>query len=141
MRQLLGFGSIRRRFAFSTGLAALFMSVVVSGASAAPRPLTFYLLVGDSCVQGEAKSNAFLKVIVHDPAGHVALREATTADSTGQWFACMYPGVISPGYTIDAKVFSTGQTRHFVVPELTLNVNRGTDVVSRQGHGRQPSGN
>ena len=119
-----------RRVTLATVLGTLLCGLLATGVSAAPRPLTFDISIGDYCVYGQAKSNAFLRVIVTDPAGSIVGRDATTADSSGAWYFCIYQGSFAPGYTINAKVFSTGQVRNFVVPKLTLAVNRGTDVVS-----------
>jgi hypothetical protein len=119
-------------------LAALMAGSLVSGVSAAPRPITFEVFIGDYCVFGRAKNNSFLKVIVRDAQGRQKGREAVEADPQGFWESCTFLGTrpISPGDKISVEVFDTGQTRTFTVPLLTARVDRGTNVVS----GKAPSG-
>lgn len=118
-------------------LASLMTGTLVAGASAAPRPITFEVFIGDVCVFGRAENNSFLKVIIRDSAGRQKGREAVEADGAGNWQSCTFNGAfpILPGDQINVEVFDTGQTRTFTVPTLT-KIDRGTNVVA----GRAPAG-
>src|SRR4051812_1768869 len=116
----------------------LMLAVVISSATfAAPRPITFEIFIGDSCVFGRAANNSFLKVVIHDRAGSLKGRGAVEADGQGYWQACMPQGVaVLTGDKISGRVFDTTQSRNFTVPLLTGKVDRGTNVVS----GKAPAG-
>jgi hypothetical protein len=123
--------SVLRRL-FTPAAAAVLVSLfATSAASAAARPVTFDVFIGDSCVFGRARNDSFLKVVIRDRSGNQKGRGAVEADSQGYWQACMSPGVtVLPGDTINARVFDTTQSRTFTVPLLTGKVDRGTNVVS-----------
>jgi hypothetical protein len=116
--------------------AALLLTAWAPGALAAPRPLSVNLSIGDSCVTGLARKNSFVKVVVRDPSGFVKLRQAADTGSYGEWQACGFSYPIVTGDTIKATVFETGQSRSFVVPKLTIDTDRVSEVVS----GKAPAG-
>ena len=131
------------RAAFKPVMAAFVLGGLLAGsfagaASAAPRPITFEIFIGDSCVSGRAKSNSFLKVLITDRSGIQKGRGAVETDPDGYWSACMQQGVrpMAPGDKVAVSDFETGQKRTFTVPTLTGRVDRGTNVVS----GKAPSG-
>jgi len=118
-------------------LATLLVGLLATAASAAPRPISFQVFIGDSCVFGRAKNDSFLKVIIRDSAGNQKGREAVEADAQGYWQSCIFFGdAIRPGDKIDVEVFDTGQKRSLTVPLITGKVDRGTNVVS----GKAPAG-
>lgn len=119
-------------------LTGILTTSLVGAASAAPRPITFEIFIGDSCVYGRAKSNSFLKVIITDRSGVQKGRGAVETDPQGYWSACMQPGVrpMAPGDKVAVTDFETGQKRSLKVPTLTGQTNRGTNVVS----GKAPAG-
>src|SRR5688500_2619198 len=124
-------------------MAAFMLSGLMAGslagvAAAAQQPITFEIYIGDSCVQGKAKANSFLKVIITDRSGVQKGRGAVETDPDGNWSACMQPGVrpMAPGDKVAVSDFETGQKRSFNVPTLTGLANRGTNVVS----GKAPAG-
>ena len=129
------------------GLKPVVAAVVLGGllggslagvVAAAPRPITFELFIGDSCVYGHARSNSFLKVIITDKSGIQKGRGAVETDPEGYWSACMQQGVrpLAPGDSIKVTDFESGQKRSFKVPTLTAKVDRGANVVS----GKAPTG-
>ena len=128
---------MRRVIATSLVLASLAVGLFAGAASAAPRPISFEVFIGDSCVFGRAKDNSFLKVIIRDSRGVQKGREAVEADPDGFWQSCtFFFQPIRPGDTIKVTVFGTGQTRTLTVPVLTGKVDRGSNVVS----GKAPLG-
>jgi hypothetical protein len=131
-------GAMRRPFLGGLVLAAILVGTLAGTAAAAPRPITFEIFIGDSCVYGRAKSNSFLKVIITDRSGAQKGRGAVETDPDGYWSACMQPGVrpMAPGDKVAVSDFETGQKRAFTVPTLTGKVDRGTNVVS----GKAPAG-
>ena len=131
-------GAIRRPLAGGLVLATLLVGSLATTAAAAPRPITFEIFIGDSCVSGRAKSNSFLKVIITDRSGIQKGRGAVETDTDGYWSACMQQGVrpMAPGDKVAVTDFETGQKRAFTVPTLTGKVDRGTNVVS----GKAPTG-
>jgi hypothetical protein len=132
------FRAALRRVAVAGLLGSLLVGTLVGAASAAPRPITFEIFIGDSCVSGRAKSNSFLKVIITDRSGIMKGRGAVETDPDGYWSACMQEGVrpMAPGDKVAVTDFETGQKRSFTVPTLTGKVDRGTNVVS----GKAPTG-
>jgi hypothetical protein len=128
-------GWLRRLMAGGVA-AALLLTVWAPGAMAAPRPLTVDVLLGDSCVSGEARKNAFVKVVVRDPAGNMKMREAVDTGPYGEWGVCGYSGTITAGDKINVLVVETGQTRKLTVPKMTIDANRVSEVVS----GKAPAG-
>jgi hypothetical protein len=126
-----------RRAAIGGVLASMLTAVAASTVSAAPPPLTIQVLVGDFCVQGTARPNATIKVVIRDADGSVKGRDASLVDEDGRWSACadFFADILQPGDSIKAKVFETGQARTFKIPRFTIDVNRVTDVVS----GRAPA--
>jgi hypothetical protein len=119
-------------------MGTILLGTAATAASAAPRPITFDVFIGDFCFGGRAKNNSFLKVIIHDKDGVQKGREAVEADPAGFWQTCTFlsAGPMAPGDKIDVEVFDTGQKRTFTVPLLTGRVDRGTNVVS----GKAPAG-
>ncbi len=125
-----------RRLTVGAVAIGLLLTVWAPGALAAPRPLSVNVIMGDSCVSGEARKNAFVKVVVRDPAGSIKLRQAVDTGPSGEWSACGYSDTIRAGDKINVLVFETGQSRKFTVPKLTIDANRVSEVVS----GKAPAG-
>ena len=126
------------RAAAALTIGAVSVVSLATPALAGPRPLTLDVGVGDYCVSGQAKSNAFVKVVIRDSIGNTKGRSAATVDPYGAWQACVdyYADPIEAGDTINLLVFTTGQKLSYTVPRITLDVNRVTDVVS----GKAPAG-
>jgi hypothetical protein len=131
------------RAAFKPVAAALVLGGILAGsfagaASAAQRPITLEIFIGDSCVYGKGKPSSFFKVIITDRSGVEKGRGAVESDPDGNWSACMQQGVrpMAPGDKIAVTDFETGQKRSLTVPTLTGRVDRGTNVVS----GKAPTG-
>jgi hypothetical protein len=131
-------GAIRRPILGSLVLATLLVGSIATSAAAAPRPITFEIFIGDSCVYGRARSNSFLKVIITDRSGVQKGRGAVESDPDGYWSACMQQGVrpMAPGDRVAVSDFETGQKRALTVPTLTGKVDRGSNIVS----GKAPAG-
>lgn len=119
--------------AAATVLAVLLSSVIAGTASAAPRPLSFDVVIGEFCIAGRAKNNSFIKIVQRDSSGNLKGRGVAEADAHGDWYFCGAEGVVEPGDKFNGLVFDTGQKRSFTVPRLTIKVNRATDVVSGKG--------
>ena len=132
------FRAARKPVAVAAILASLLVVTLTGVAAAAPRPITFELFIGDSCVYGYAKSNSFLKVIITDKSGNQKGRGAVETGPDGYWEACMQPGIrpLSPGDSIRVTDFETGQKRSITVPTLTAKVDRGTNQI----FGKAPTG-
>jgi hypothetical protein len=127
-----------RRLVAATATGLLLALFATSTVSAAPRPITFDVFIGDYCVSGRAANNSFLKLVIKDKSGTIKGRGAVEADGQGYWQACLGPanGGILPGDSINARVFDTTNSRTFTVPLLTGKIDRGTNVAS----GKAPSG-
>ena len=115
-------------------VALLLVGTLASGASAAPRPIELDLFLGSDCVFGSAKPDSVVKVVIRDSDGVQRAKRATVSDDGGFWAACG-TNLVTPGDEIKVAVFETGQTKIVTVPLLTVNANRGTNVVS----GKAPS--
>jgi hypothetical protein len=126
-----------RRWAVRLPVALVVGSLLATGwassVSAATRPLTVTASIGSQCIDGRAKSNAFLRVIVRDSTGSIKGRSAETADASGYWEFCTYSQPILSGDRVNVLVFSTGQKRVFTIPRLSLTVDRVSDIVSGRG--------
>ena len=125
-----------RRLTAGAVASGLLLTVWAPGAAAAPRPLSVDVNIGDSCVSGEAKKNAFVKVVVRDAAGNIKLREVADTGPYGEWGVCGYADTIRTGDKVKVVVFETGQSRKFTVPQLTIDANRVSEIVS----GKAPAG-
>jgi hypothetical protein len=129
---------VSRRIVAATATGLLLALFASSAVSAAPRPITFDVFIGDYCVSGRAPNNSFLKLVIRDKQGNLKGRGSVDADPQGYWQACLGPenGGILPGDSINARVFDSSNSRTFTVPLLTGKIDRGTNVVS----GRAPAG-
>ncbi len=122
------------RIVAATAVAVLLVGSLAAGASAAPRPIELDLFLGSDCVFGNAKPDSVIKVVIRDSDGVERAKRATVSDDGGFWAACG-TNLVTPGDSIKVAVFETGQTKTVTVPLLTVNANRGTNVVS----GKAPS--
>jgi hypothetical protein len=130
-------GARRQRLAVAMVAGGLLAGTLATGVSAAPRPLTMQVVIGDYCVYGGAKPNTTVKVVIRDSSGDVKGRQVVIVDPYGGWYGCTdYGDVITGGDRIKVADFETGQTRKFTVPRITIDANRVTDVVS----GKAPAG-
>ncbi len=123
------------------GLAAIVAALVLvalipSQAAAATRPITFDLVLGYSCFWGRASDNATVNYTLRDSSGVLVIGGQTTSDESGYWSAdCPTDGrSIRPGDRLRAA--DGNSVRKFVIPELTLILNRVTNVI----RGRAPAG-
>jgi hypothetical protein len=117
-------------------LAALVLAALLPAtAAAATRPITFELNLGGSCISGRVSDRATLKVIWRSSAGVVKVKETIRAGSMGYWEACSSPSrLLKSGDQIKVTVGTT--VRKFVVPKLSLNLDRVNDVFN----GKAPAG-
>jgi hypothetical protein len=129
------------RAAFAaTALAGLLLALVPAATLAATRPITFQLYMATSCIGGRASDNATLKVVWRNAAGIIKLKDTYFANSSGYWEACaMNPNTFEPrllkiGDRLKVTVGTTSRT--FVVPTLTLNLDRVNNVFK----GKAPAG-
>jgi hypothetical protein len=129
------------RTARAVGVLALAGATFVSLAApvaAAPRPLQATVGVGGGCIDGQAKPNTFVKVVVRDVNGVQKDREAVTVDAQGAWQSCIdfLAEPLGAGDKVSLFDFETHQALKFTIPRVTMTVNRVSDVVS----GTAPAG-
>lgn len=115
----------------AVGAAALLPTI----ASAAARPLTFNLSIGDECLYGRAANNAKVSLVWRDQDGVSKGKKTIKAEPDGYWQECFsYDGRVAPGDTVKGTVKTTSRT--LTVPKLTIAANRVADTV----HGKGPAG-
>lgn len=125
-----------RTFTSALALGALLVGIVAAPASAAVPPTTFDITIGDSCVWGTAKPNAFLRVTVRNSAGALQGKGYSQVFEDGFWQFCEFYGVIRPGFKIRAVLFNetgTLRTTNVTVPSLSLRLDRATDEAAGSG--------
>ncbi|CAN5191080.1 hypothetical protein BH24CHL7_BH24CHL7_17230 [soil metagenome] len=126
----------RRLALVATVIAGSLLALMPVAASAATRPITFDLYMDSNCINGRLSDDAAFKVVWRDGAGVLKLKEvAHMAGSSGYWSACADPvRLLAVGDRI--KVTVGAIVRTFVIPKLTLNVDRAANVFK----GKAPSG-
>ena len=121
--------------------AALVAAVVIAAAlpaaaAAATVPITFDLQIGFYCVEGTSTPGSTVEMTWKDSDGNRKARRSLTATSGGQWQHCNAHGnVVEIGDSIRVNDGTT--SRLFVVPELTITINRVTDVIKGRGPANQ----
>jgi hypothetical protein len=130
------FSGWTRRLAIGAVLAALLTALTATGINAATPPITFDVGIGDGCFFGTAKPNSYMRIAVRNARGVLQGRANTEVYDDGYWEFCDFYGVIRPGYEISARNFNengTLRTSAMVVRDLSIRVDRITDVVSGRG--------
>lgn len=120
-------------------VAALMLAALIPAtAAAASRPITFEGTVDNSCLNGRASDNSSLTLVWRNASGALKEKVTLATDDFGYWSHCVYgrtpPVVLQRGDQLKAVVGSTA--RRFVIPNLTLNVDRANDVF----RGKAPAG-
>jgi hypothetical protein len=119
-------------------VAALMLVALTAGsASAATRPITFNLFLGQDCVAGRASDNRMLDLVWRSAAGNLKAKATVPTSGDGYWSWCPPSGstkVLRVGDRIKATVGST--VRRLTIPTLTLNVDRAQDLF----RGKAPAG-
>ncbi len=126
----------RRLALIAIVIAGSLLVLMPAAATAATRPITFDLFMDGTCINGRLSDNSPFKVVWRDAAGVLKYKEADhMAGPTGHWESCASPRrVLAVGDRIKVTVGTT--VRVFVVPKLTLNADRATDVFK----GKAPAG-
>ncbi|HUR16538.1 MAG TPA: hypothetical protein VMZ33_04590 [Candidatus Limnocylindrales bacterium] len=110
-------------------LAALVVGAIVPGVvAAATRPVKFDVVMGYSCISGRASDGATVELVWRQTDGTRKARASVPASASGgYWSYCSNDGdVVAIG---DSFFAHDGASSHaFVVPELTLVINRVDDV-------------
>src|SRR4051794_30429945 len=130
-------GRIARLAAASVG-AALMVGALAAPVLGAQRPLTMDVLIGDFCVQGTAKPDTVIKIMIKDSAGNSKGHEAFMSEDDGFWSGCVdfFSDGFTTGDSIRVTDYDTDQHLNYTIPRMTMSVNRVTDVVS----GKAPAG-
>ena len=128
---------MRRSFGWPIGrvipvvlATALASSAMVGAPAAAVVPVvTFGLSIGSCTVSGEAPPNLAMRLVHQDSSGHRLGRADVQVESDGDWsIACLPGGAIKSGHRLVAKDGAM-TLRTLVVPPLSINIDRATDVL------------
>jgi hypothetical protein len=132
LRRVVATSRTRRLGLCGLATAALLAVIMPATTLAATRPTRFDLTMRTNCIGGDASDNASVHLVWKSAAGTTKLNTTVTAASYGRWDACAAASkVLKPTDTIKATVGST--TRKFVVPNLTIVVDRAHDVLRGKG--------
>ena len=119
---------IRTRFVAAMA-SAVVGSALLSAPVAAVTPITFNIYVTGTCQNGTGQASTNFTVRLLAPNGDQVGRVTTTSNSSGYWYAC-FPSPAAPGDKVRAT--GGGADRTVTIPNLSMNANRVSDVVS--GH-------
>ncbi|MGZ8778251.1 MAG: hypothetical protein ACXWZ5_20660 [Mycobacterium sp.] len=108
---------------FAIALAAVTGLAVPRAATAVQPPITFDLTMYDPCIIGKAPIGT-INVVWRDSGGGLNAQGSTEAVGIGRWEFCPdgQSGAVMPGDRI--KVSQGSYTRNYVVPNLTIRVDR-----------------
>jgi hypothetical protein len=119
---------IRTRFGAAMA-GALIGALLLATPAAAVTPITFQVYVNGTCQYGTGQASTAFTVRLLDSNGDLIQRMNATSNASGSWYACFsVPG--TPGFKVRAT--GGGVDRTVTIRNLTMKVNRVTDVVS--GH-------
>jgi hypothetical protein len=124
--------STRRAF-LVTAVALVALATVPGSASAATSPLPMEIQMYDSCIAGNATDNSTLSFVWRTAGGALKASGSTLTDPSFGWEYCATdPGVwVEPGDRISLD--DGTNARNYVVPNLTMAINRVTDKVTGTG--------
>jgi hypothetical protein len=111
----------------------MLVPLLAAPAAATVIPITFTIFYGSTCVYGTGQASSTFTVWLLTSDGTVISRTSALSDSGGSWHGCFQGSggaYVAPGEKVRAK--GGGVTRTLAVPNLSMRVNRATDVVS--GH-------
>ncbi|MEO7118560.1 MAG: hypothetical protein ABIZ34_06280 [Candidatus Limnocylindrales bacterium] len=126
----------RSRALLSVGfLVGTMTAWAAAPATAGTSPFTFVIDRYDNCVRGTAPADADLTVRLRAPTGSLVEQQVIVAAPDGLWLACFNVlDPIRPGRTL--RVTDGVDARTLVIPNVTLRLDRETDVAS----GKAPAG-
>lgn len=130
--------AVMRRFSLSISTAAVLVAALALPATTvgAIAKITFGhewdgLRLGSACISGHAPSGATLHLVWKSSAGTVKANTYLATNDWGDWAYCSDDGdVLAASDLLKASVGAS--TRKFVVPLVTINVDRVHDVL--RGH-------
>lgn len=128
--------SATRRLFISAVVAGALLATLLPGiAVAATRPTTFDLYTRGNCISGRASDRVTMRVVWRSASGTLKMREDIRTSGNGYWELCASESTrVVVGDSIKATI--GGNSRTFVVPNITLTMNRVTDYFK----GRAPAG-
>jgi hypothetical protein len=125
----------RRRLALVIPMSVLALSMLaIPTVSAATPPITFEMDMFGPCVAGEAAADATVNVTWRDSAGNLKLQgvaERPYANDFWQLCATDSSTALRPGDKL--KVSDGSYTRNYVVPNLTIHLDRVNDIYTGTG--------
>ena len=126
-------GGLRLRIVLATTLM-LALLAAPGVAQAGPPAFTFDVTIGSSCARGTGPASSTIELTLLDRDDVVIDTETVTSDGSGNWFTseCFWFNLHGTD-KIRAAVGPSSRT--FQIPDITINVNRVTDVVN----GRAPT--
>jgi hypothetical protein len=102
-------------------------------ALAATPPITFGLEMFDSCIGGHSGANVTIDLVWRDSTGALKDQGSTTSGNFGSWSFCSTaPGVWVVGGD-KIKASDGTYTRKYVVPNLTLILDRASNMATGTG--------
>src|SRR3954452_22373235 len=116
------------RLAAATMGAALMIGALAAPVLGAQAPLTMDVLIDDFCVQGTAKPDTVIKIVIRDSTGNLKGREAFMSQADGFWSGCVdfFADGFTTGDSIKVTDYDTNQHLNYTIPRLTMSVNRVT---------------
>jgi hypothetical protein len=127
---------IRKAFAFGlpASIVALTLLAAPAAVSAATLPITFDMDMFGSCVAGNAGDGATIKVVWRNSSGALKLSGNANHPYGGGYFEFCAPNsstALMPGDKL--KVSDGSYARNYVVPNLTLHLDRVNDRFTGTG--------
>jgi hypothetical protein len=116
-----------------SALALLLQLIIPSAEVAAASGITFILYMGGTCVGGQAgPANKPVHVEWRDASAHPKAQADSTTDQYGSWSLCAEDSTfVAIGDVVSVRLATAHRT--FVVPQLSLNLDRVQNLIRGTG--------
>ena len=115
------------RPAFAAVTATLLLGLLGPAAAIAGAPITFEVRLLGYCVFGNGPASTSITVSLRSKDDDLKGRRTVEVNSSGRWNTCFWQSV----FPTDRLIGNDGvTTRTFIVPNVTMTINRVSDVVS-----------
>ena len=117
----------KSRPALAAVTTALLLGIIGPAGVRAVAPITFEVRLLSYCVSGNGPASASITVSLRSTDGDLKGRRTIDTNSLGRWSTCFSQLV----FPTDRLLGNNGSTtRTFIVPNVTMTINRVSDVIS-----------